>query len=117
MERENWETQSQKGVVQFTRVQLIEVSKKTTCHRRDVTVTKDWQSSRRNEEGIFKRQAWAVGKIWNNERDYETYNESDKKSDGQRHHMDFAETMSVGLWDKTGKVQKILKFKRLMKKH
>ena len=41
-----------------------------------------------------KRQAWAVGKIWNNERDNETYNESGKKSDGQRHHMDFAETLT-----------------------
>ena len=28
-----------------------------------------------------------------NERDNETYNESGKKSDGQRHHMDFAETL------------------------
>jgi hypothetical protein len=37
-----------------------------------------------------------VGKIWNNERDNETYNESGKKSDEQRHHIDFAETESEG---------------------
>jgi hypothetical protein len=35
-----------------------------------------------------------VGKYEKNKRNNETYNESGKKSDGQRYHMDFAETSS-----------------------